>query len=182
MMKIRIICILTLLAGLAGAASSVAADDAAATGRVPTVTRLVKIFSTLENEWSDAVRQRNAAAVDKLLASDFEMRTAGAPGRPIPRADWIRQAMSDPPFASRIEQMAAHEYGGKTVVVSFLWNLDASAGTDAAASIAVRLFVVDTWVQEGDDWRVSTRYVASADGTARVPGLPRDVSNIPKKY
>jgi ketosteroid isomerase-like protein len=178
-MKTRIISALALIAASVCFTSPVAADDAA--GRVPTVTRLVKIFSMLENDWSDAVRQRNTAVVEKMVAPDFEMRTAAAPGVPIPRADWMRQSMIDPSFASHTEQMAAHDYGN-VVVVSFLWNVDATAGGDAAASVAARFFVVDTWMQDGGNWRIGARYVAPATSDARVPGLPRDISEIPKKY
>jgi hypothetical protein len=180
-MKTRIISALVVIAALAGFSLPATADDSASVGRVPTVTRLVKIFSTLENDLNGAVLQRNAAVVEKLLASDFEMRTAAMPGMPIPRVDWIRQSMSDPAFASHTEQMAAHDYGN-VVVVSFLWNVDATAGTDAAASIATRFFVVDTWMQDGGNWRLGARYVAPATSDAHVPGLPSATSEIQKKY
>lgn len=183
-MRTRLIpTILLAAAGFTCANMPAAADDAVATGRVPTVTRLVKIFSTLENEWNADVQRRDSAALDKLLAADFEMRTAAAPGRPIPRADWLGQSMSDPVFTSHTEQMAAHEYGN-TVVVSFLWNIDAPA--DGSSSMATRLFVVDTWIQESGAWHASTRYIAPiiapVAGDLRVPGLPLNMTEIPKKY
>lgn len=176
----RIVPVLLLAAGFATAALPAVADDNAAPGRVPTVTRLVKICSTLENDLNAAILRRDSAALDRMLAPDFEMRAGAMPGRPIPRAAWLAQALSDPPFTWRNEQMAAHEYGN-VVVVSFLWNVETAAGTDVAAGFAPRLFVVDTWIQDAGNWRLGTRYVSPAS-EARVPGLPNDTGDLPKKY
>lgn len=176
----RIVSTLLLAACIVSAALPAVADDNAAPGRVPTVTRLVKICSTLENDLNAAILRRDSAALDRMLAPDFEMRSGSMPGRPIPRAAWLAQALSDPQFTWHNEQMAAHEYGN-TVMVSFLWNVDTAAGTDASARFAPRLFVVDTWIQDGGNWRLGTRYISPASD-ARVPGLANDNGELPKKY
>src|SRR4051794_25656957 len=66
---------------LLSSAVAKAADAPANHGRVvATVTKTVQIFSTLENAWLDAVEKRDAGALKKIMADDFELRTAAAPG------------------------------------------------------------------------------------------------------
>ena len=142
---------------------------------IPTVTRTVQIFSTLENELNDAVQQRNSGVIDKRLADDYELRTAAAPNRPTPRAEWIASALKQAPFASQVQQMAVHEYGN-LMVVSFLWSLD----VPAASPLAKNIFVVDTWKQVDGDWKLAARYAAPADAQhKKVPGA--DPSGIDAK-
>jgi hypothetical protein len=94
------------------------ANDAA-TSRIPTVTRLVKLFLELEGALTTTLHEGNAATVDKMLADDFEMRVASMPGNPTPRAEWIKLSLGKPASAFRIEQMAVHDFGD-VCVVSFL--------------------------------------------------------------
>jgi hypothetical protein len=142
---------------------------------IPTVTRTVQIFSTLENELNDAVQQRNSGVIDKRLADDYELRTAAAPARPTPRAEWIASALKQAPFASQVQQMAVHEYGN-LMIVSFLWSLD----VPAASPLAKNIFVVDTWKQVDGDWKLAARYAAPADAQhKKVPGA--DLSGIDAK-
>src|SRR5947199_1144210 len=75
----------------------------AAPGHIPTVTRLVKLFLELESALTTSVHDGNAAAVDKMLADDFEMRVASMPGNPMPRAEWIRQSLGKGASTARIE-------------------------------------------------------------------------------
>lgn len=146
--------------------------------RVPTITRLVKIFSALESEWMETVRKRDGAALERLLSRDFEMRTGPEPGRPTPRADWIRQSFQETPFSSSTEQMAVHDFGN-VALVSFLWKLDAPK----SSGFARRLFVVDTWELEGGVWRAKVRYVApSGEDAMLIPGVAQAEEVIEKKY
>src|SRR5262249_43917239 len=129
-----------------------------APGRTPivTVTRLVKLFGGLENEWLTAVRNRDEPALTALLADDFEMRLASRPSEPVPRAEWIKHALASPPVAWTVHNMAARDLGC-AVMVSF--RLD--PGGSAPGSRPV--FVVDTWAQTEGNWKVAARYVAAAD-------------------
>lgn len=150
-----------------------AADQA----RVPTVTRLVKIFGTLETQWMESVQRRDTAGIERILSDDFEMRIASAPGQPTPRAEWIKQSITDAPFTSSIEQMAAHELGN-VIVVSFLWKLDVAE----SSAISPQVFVVDTWTQEAGTWRVRTRYAAPVGNSGKnVPGAAAIATIIKKK-
>lgn len=140
------------------AEAATAQGQAPAPGRTPTVTvtRLVKLFGGLENDWLAAVRNRDEAALGALLAEDFEMRLASRPAEPIPRAEWIRHALAAPAPVWTVRQMAARDMGC-AVLVSF--RLDPGAGAPQARAV----FVVDTWVQVHGTWKVTERYAGAAD-------------------
>jgi len=59
---------------------------AQAPGRIETRTRLVSLFSDLQNQWLEAVKKKDAAALDRLLGDEYEVWTATHNG-PIPRED-----------------------------------------------------------------------------------------------
>jgi hypothetical protein len=157
---------LLILIGLLAGAHATAAGQPGAPGRVPTPTRNVMTFTELEKQWADAVQKRDTATLGKIVGDKFEVRSSAAPGVPTPREDSLKQSMSLPPFASSIGQMAVHEYGD-LMVVSFLWQIDAPKN----AGVAQRVFVVDTWKRNGDNWQVQVRYAAPVDTTASVPGV-----------
>ncbi|HEU4375268.1 MAG TPA: nuclear transport factor 2 family protein [Telluria sp.] len=144
---------------------------------VPTITRTIQLFSTLENDWLDAVQRRDRDALKKIVADDFELRSAAAPGVPTPREESLGDALSVAPFHSTIEQMAAHEYGD-VVVVSFLWKLV----VPKKGALAQKVFVIDTWKRIDGNWQVVTRYTAPvADAAAGVPGAAPNKPAIEKK-
>jgi ketosteroid isomerase-like protein len=155
---------LLILVGLLVAGSATADGQGPKRG-VPTVTRNVLTFSQLENEWIDAVQKHDTAALDKLVAPDYELRSGATPGVPTPRADSLKQSFELPPFQSSISQMAVHEYPD-LMVVSFMWKIAAPQGTGLAQNV----FVVDTWRRAGDSWQVEVRYAAPADSKAVIPG------------
>jgi ketosteroid isomerase-like protein len=164
---------------LLAAGAALAQPPAPAPTRViPTVTRTIQIFGTLENEWIDAVQRRDRDALKKIVADDFELRSAAAPGTPIPREDSLGHALQLAPFQSSIEQMAAHEYGD-IVVVSFLWKL----AVPKKGTSPQKVFVIDTWKRHDGDWQVVTRYAAPvADAAMVVPGAVLSAPAIEKKY
>jgi ketosteroid isomerase-like protein len=144
---------------------------------IPTVTLTVKQFTELENDWLDAVHQRDTEALNRLVAERFELRTSAAPGRPTARAEWLKQAQSGTPFESHIEQMATHEYG-PLMVVSFLWKLD----VPKTSPLPQQVFVIDTWQQGDKGWQVVTRYAAPVQAGAKaVPGTEPGPPAVDKK-
>jgi len=137
--------------------------------RIPSVTRLVHVFSQLESRLSDAVRKRDKQAVSDLLTRDFEMRVGTMPGNPIPRADWLRQSFAEPELQSSIEQMAVHDYN-KVAVVSFMWTVASSK----QPTVEHQIYIVDTWRQEAGGWKLAVRYAAvgGKDKVAIPAGMP----------
>jgi hypothetical protein len=139
------------LAALLLASAFVPAPLFAQTARVPTVTRLVKLFLDLESELLLAQRNGDRAALERRLADDFELRVGAKPGEPVPRADWLDNALAHKPPWLEIEQMAVHEQG-TSALVSFLLR--------PRGAHEVPTLVVDSWVRSGDDWRLAVRYAA----------------------
>ena len=133
--------------------------------RVPTVTRLVQLFAELESRLMLASHQFDAAALQALLADDFELRVARQPGVPTARAEWLAALARRPAPQAVIEQLAVHDHGA-LANASFLLRPVASAGRPVPA-----LFVVDTWVKDGDNWRLKVRYAAPQTRESQpVPG------------
>jgi hypothetical protein len=151
---------------LASALSAQAADTPPRNRTIPTVTLLVKTFSTIEGTMLDAAAAKDANLIGQMLADRFELRSAQAPAQPVPRDEFIAQLVKDGAFAGRVTQMATHEFG-EVVQVSFMIVMDAVKTTPLASKI----FVVDTWKRVEGNWQLQVRYAAPADTSGkRVPG------------
>jgi hypothetical protein len=138
---------------------------------VPTVTRSVKLFLERESALAEAIRGADAATLDKSLAEDFELRAGARAGRPVPRADFLREVRRSRDGGGEIAAMAVHDLGD-VAVVSF------TQGNRGGA-----LFVVDVWRKQGSDWQLAIRYASPAGTpTYAIPGVGIDAPEIPKKY
>lgn len=165
-MKTRLLPLLALTASLTVPAAQVAGDQQQ---RVPTVTRQVQLFSALESELMTAVQTGDSAAIDKMLADDFELRSGAMPGTPTPRAEWLRHSHGQ--VAAPIEQMAVHDYG-TTAVVSYLGKRGARHD----------IFIVDIWSKSSDAWKLSARYASPAgDRRFHIPGAALEGLTIEKR-
>jgi hypothetical protein len=143
--------------------------------QIPVVTRLVQIYSDYELRLADAINRRDAGEIDRVVATDFELRSASNIGVPTPRADWIVQSLKEPPALISIGQMAVHDYGNIRIV-SFV--LKRAAGGRSKPGIAV----VDVWMQSGESSVLKTRYATvQATQFLRVPGETRQ-QQIDKRY
>ena len=161
---------LAALPALLAAASPPAGPDAA-TGRVATVTRLVKLFLEKEASLGAAVRDADAAALGRLVADDFELRAGARSASPVPRAEWLRELLRTRDPGGEIGGMAVHDLGA-VAVASFVQ--EGARG---------RIFIVDVWRGHGSDWKLAVRY-ASPAGTPDfpIPGVGPAEPEIPKKY
>ena len=167
--------LVALTAALLGTSAAPPPAAAQATGRIPTVTRQVAEFGRLENALLDALHRRDAAGAQALLDDAFEMRVGAYPGQPVPRADWLRQALAEPAADARIEQLAVHDFGA-TAIASFQLSLDAAGGTPR------RYFVTDAWTRSDAGWRLAVRYIGAAgDAAAAIPGAGAPPAPDPKK-
>ena len=122
----------------------------AAGTKVQTATRLVTLFTGLETQLMHAARQRNSAALDRLLGDDFNV-TAPA-GEPIGRDDWAARFAAVRSF--RLGQLAARDLGS-VVTVSFRL-------TEITRRGSTGWFVVDLWRKDTDQWQLEARYQAPA--------------------
>jgi len=157
--------------------SGQAADEATPESRIPTVTRWVKLFTELENNLAASVKAGDEAALQRLLADDFELRTGSMPASPTPRAEWIRSSLLRRDVVYSIEQMAVHDLGNHAVV-SFVERSASGSETKAAPNI----FVVDVWKRSGNDWKLAIRYASAASRDVVTPGASAESPAIPRKY
>ena len=118
--------------------------------RVQTATRLVTIFSNLENQLMDAMVAKNSGAAERLVADDFAQWTPIPPGDPTPRQEWLKTDRSD--MADyRIQQMSVKDLG------------DHAAASFVLTAIGRAWFVVDIWKKAGSDWQLESRYLSPTD-------------------
>ena len=143
--------------------------------QIPVVTRLVQIYSDDEQRLAEAINRRDAAAIERLVAKDFELRPANHIGVATPRAAWLAQSLKEAPTSVIISQMAVHDYGNIRIV-SFA--MKRPAAPQAARDIAV----VDVWMLTGEKSVLKVRYAAVQ--TAHSPPVPGESQQQPmnKRY
>jgi len=158
------------VAMLTWTACASAADERATGGRVPTVTRLVKLFTEQEAALASAIRAGDASTAGRILTDDFEMRTGATPANPVPRAEWLSEMMRVRNPGDEASGMAVHDVNG-AAIVSFVQGRGQTA-----------IFVVDVWRAAANDWQLAIRYAAPAGSAAfAIPGTGTAPA-IPKKY
>jgi hypothetical protein len=144
------------------------------------MTRFMKVFMEQETQLMQAVHDKNTAQLEKLLDTSFEMRTAQRAGVPVPRAEWMKSAVEHASGDYALSQMAVQEIGNLAIASFVLSPTAASKGTTSAA------FIVDTWVPEGEGWKLRVRYASPIGGT--TPRASRLMGDAPvqvdtqKKY
>jgi len=149
--------------------------------RIPQLTRTVKMFSELEVELIDALKNNNQDKLKSLLAEDFEMRQASKPDNPIPSAEWLKNSLAEAStYTVNIGQMSVHDLK-QTAIVNFLWFPASDNGQEPLSKV----FVVDVWRQGGKNWQLAIRYISPIqDINAKIPGfssMPAETV-INKKY
>ena len=130
-------------------------------GRIVTTTRLVAMFSELENQLLNAVHNKDQAALDKFLSDEFQVWRPKSD--PVPREDWVKQAESENAAGSRIENMAVRGLNDDTSVASFVLTESSEA---TKRPIARQYFVVDVWQKTAQGWRLTDRYISDFKSTS----------------
>ncbi len=122
--------------------------------QVRTLTRTVILFGDLERKLATATNGTERAS---YLTDDFEVRRCASPGTPLPRDEWLAQPAQQFSFS----QQAVHDYGDTALY-------------SAMASTADNQFaIVDTWRKQGDEWKLSVRYLCPATGDKPVNSRPK---------
>jgi ketosteroid isomerase-like protein len=130
--------------------------DQGAPRRVVTTTRLVAVFSELENQWSEAVQHKDGAAMNKLMFEDFQLWTPKTSG-PLPREKWQQQAFERDLRSFHLRQMAVRSLNEETAVTSFVLSESVQSGVKSRTE---DYFVVDIWAKNGDHWLCTDRYAS----------------------
>lgn len=138
--------------------------------RIVTRTRLVAIFSDLENQLFKSLQDKNDQEVGALLSEEFQLWTPAPPGDPVPREDWQKQALAENLKAYRIRQMAARSIDENSVLVHFVLSRTLQRAGKPAPS---EYFVVDLWQKNGEKWQLSDRYASPLPASRSKPEAVR---------
>ena len=121
-----------------------------------------KQFSQLTLEVNQALQRKDMAALDRLLGKDFaySMFVAGKPAAVMNRSETLGMAERYYTLERfEIRNLAARVLGS-VAVVRFQPIREATAGSvDRSGEFAV----VDVWVKEGGNWRLTMRYQSRPD-------------------
>jgi Domain of unknown function (DUF4440) len=135
---------------------------------MPTIE--VDFFTRLEKQLTDAVVAQDRSALEPLLASDFELRTARTGGELTLRDEWLQDAISTYKVRSfRISRLTARTVGN-SAVVNFFYEQQA---TFARRDISGDFFLVDIWQKTGNDWKLLARYSAGPGVTPKPASNPK---------
>jgi len=129
-------------------------------------------MTTLETDLDARIRAGDRPAVEQMLSDEFEVREGANPGTPVPREDWLRDALARPPSERSIEQMSVHEFG-ELAIASFLEQR--AAPSDRLPAV----YRVDVWKRNGERWSLARRFESRF--AQSPPARPREPV-IPKKY
>ena len=152
---------MVLVLALSMAQSSRATEEPS---KVPTTTRLVKLYGELESNLSMAILEPDPSKVDELLTQDFEQRTPLTADDPTPRAEWLAACSKDAKVmgAVLITKMAVRDLG-TSVVASFVM-------VDRNQRKEPLFFVIDLWVDHEGRQQLKNRFL-SRIGDRSPPAL-----------
>jgi ketosteroid isomerase-like protein len=109
----------------------------------------------LENEWIRAVRDRDFAALERVLSPEytFTVAVAGKPLSTMNRDAYIHRAKGYVVTESRIDESLVRVYGDVAVVTSRYTQKATLHGHDRSAEF----LLTDTWVKRDGTWRAVAR-------------------------
>ena len=122
-----------------------------------------KAVAALDIEYQAAVKQNDAATMDRILADDFVLVTGL--GKTYTRTDLLDEARSKRMVYERQEDSArkVRVWGDTAVVTALLW----AKGTEDGKAFDYKLWFSDTYVRTPAGWR----YVF-AQASTRLPATP----------
>jgi ketosteroid isomerase-like protein len=126
-----------------------------------------KTVSALDTEYQAAVRNNDAATMDRILADDFILVTGS--GRVSTKADLLQEARDKVAIYEHQEDsnQTVRVWGNTVVVTALLW----AKGAEKGKPFEYRLWFSDTYVRTPAGWR----YVF---GQASLP-LPKAAQSSP---
>jgi transposase InsO family protein len=118
----------------------------------------------IELGWAEALRIKDVAWLEALLAEDFVLSSRGGVGQHVDRATWFENLAQVDTDSMEILRVEAREFGepgvGNVAVVRALVHWAASFGT---RDLTGDYELVDTFVRTEEGWRVSWRISTKVD-------------------
>jgi hypothetical protein len=94
-------------------------------------------------------------AVDRLVASEFTIRTSDASEKSVPRSSWIQTLRSGKLVSVEEQYHAARKLADDVAVVSLVMTQHAAGGNPAQSGSS---YVVDIWKKRTSLWQLIARY------------------------
>jgi len=124
------------LAGVVGAAAASPADDE-------------RVVAALDTQYQLAVKNNDAATMDRILADDFVLVTGR--GRTSSKADLLKEARSGAIVYEHQEdtEQRVRVWGDTAVVTALLW----AKGTENGKPFDYTLWFSDTYIRTSSGWQ-----------------------------
>ena len=121
---------------------------------------LEQTFVRLEQEWMGAVQKRDAAALNRLVASEFTFTTSVMPGQRANRAQFLQASLN--PAGSldhfALDQLTVRVVGEVAVVTSLV----TLKGQQESVDVSGDYYATDVWVRRNNAWQVAARHLMLA--------------------
>ena len=107
------------------------------------------VVAALDAEYQEAVKNNDAATMDRILADDFALVTGN--GRVYTKADLLKEASEKSVIYERQEDYnrTVRVWGDTAVVTALLW----AKGTDRGEPFNYKVWFSDTYVRASTGWR-----------------------------
>lgn len=145
------------------------ASEVATTGKHISIIAFmdtVAFFQDLELRWASAIQHKDKKHLDEVfLAQDYALRISDDAARQISRADWLATISVYNTRSFSIRDLEVRSFGD-LAVVSHVFTQQADVnGVDRSGDF----FIVDVWIQQRKDWKVSARYSSPARVLPKLP-------------
>ncbi|HEX6182558.1 MAG TPA: nuclear transport factor 2 family protein [Pyrinomonadaceae bacterium] len=116
--------------------------------------RTAESILRLERETMDAIRAKDAKALERVLAADFVYR---APGAELSRAEFLQNVASLPGRILSVEgsELRVNVYGDTAILTGVQRS---RVRTDDGVEHASTVAFTDVFVKQGGRWRLSLAY------------------------
>jgi len=107
------------------------------------------IVAALDTKYQEAVKNNDAATMDRILADDFALVTGN--GRVYTKADLLKEAFEKTVIYERQEDsnQTVRVWGDTAVITALLW----AKGSDHGEPFDYKVWFSDTYVRTSTGWR-----------------------------
>jgi len=118
-------------------------------------------FQRRETAWAQALANKDAAALERLLAPEFFITGVGSTIEdPVGgRAEWLQSVAKYPWPVHAVADVRVAAVGD-TAVVKCVWSGIYPANSLTPEGGVLQLLITDVWVRRGDDWIVLARHTS----------------------
>jgi ketosteroid isomerase-like protein len=122
--------------------------------RLPDATNATEAFRRYTQEWMDAIRTRDRAALEAFMAPEFRLTSARS-DQWIDRDRWLELALAEVEMVSfTVDEM-------ETVLiddVAVVWSRISQQAKVGGEDWSDRFMLTDVWVRRDDRWQVVARH------------------------